>query len=406
MTSPISCNILILGAGPGGATASLTLSNLKIQHTVVDAATFPRDKICGDAFSGKVVDRLRALDLDITNISSQLPSWGVTFVAPNGKALRVPFQQDSLKSEVAPGFTSKRKDFDNQLVEKMKASSFCEFHEGITLRQFSFEEEKWLCHDESGEVFLQAAHIIAADGAQSSFARNIGGISVEPNHYAAGIRAYYKGVQGLDAENFIELHFLEEFVPGYLWIFPLPDGYANVGIGLRSDLVKQRGVDLKKTLFELIENHEVLKERFASAELTGKVRGFGLPFGSKKRKISGDKYMLVGDAASLIDPFTGEGIGNAMISGSIAAEVISKHLADPSYSFDNYDKIVYRQLWQELSLSRRLQQLATQKWLFNWLINKAVTNDMLSKTISGMFMDLNMRKLLKQPSFYFKLLFK
>ncbi len=116
--------------------------------------------------------------------------------------------------------------------------------------------------------------------------------------------------------------------------------------------------------------------------------------------------MLVGDAASLIDPFTGEGIGNAMISGKIAAEVISEKLLDPDLDLSVYDQRVYSKLWKELNLSHKLQQLAMKKWLFNWLVNKATTNKTLSHMISNMFMDLDVRDQLKQPSFYFKLLTK
>ena len=402
----ISSDILILGAGPGGATASLWLSNQKIHHTVIDKAVFPRDKICGDAFSGKVVDVLRELDIDVSDTATQLPSWGVTFVAPNGKALRVPFKKEIDKQEPAPGFISKRIDFDHLLVDRMKNSEYINLREGVAARRFEYSKERWQVYDRSGQLITTAKYIIAADGAQSSFARDHGGIQQDDHHFAAGIRAYYKGVTGMDEDNFIELHFLEEFVPGYLWIFPLPDGHANVGIGLRSDLVKKRRLDLKKTLFELIEQHPALKERFKNAELLDKVKGFGLPFGSVKRKISGENFLLVGDAASLIDPFTGEGIGNAMISGKIAAIVMAEHIEGRSNDLSAYDERVYRVLWKELKLSHRLQQLATRKWLFNTLINKAVTNEALSQTISSMFMDLDIRDQLKQPSFYVKLFLK
>src|SRR5690606_11571017 len=100
---------------------------------------------------------------------------------------------------------------------------------------------------------------------------------------------------------------------------PLPGGYANVGVGMLSETVSQKKINLKKEMLRIIETHPEFKQRFAGAELMGDIKGYGLPLGSKKRVISGDNYMLVGDAASLIDPFTGEGISNAMISGRWAA---------------------------------------------------------------------------------------
>jgi geranylgeranyl reductase family protein len=372
----------------------------------VDRAAFPRDKICGDAFSGKVVNILNALELDLTGRDSQLPSWGVTFFAPNGKALRVPFRKDIDKSSPAPGFIAKRMDFDDLLVRRMGESHHVDFRQGAELRRFERIGNHWMCYDKQGRLQARAKCIVAADGAQSAFARTVGGIRQDPKHFAAGIRAYYRGVSGMDEENFIELHFLEEFVPGYLWIFPLPGGLANVGIGLRSDLIKKKRLDLKQTLFDLIERHPALQQRFSGAQLVDEVRGFGLPLGSVKRRISGPGYLLVGDAASLIDPFTGEGIGNAMISGRAAADALQAWIDRGDDHFNKYDEDVYRQLWKELKLSHRLQQLAQKKWLFNALINKAVRSEALSDMISSMFMDLDVRDHLKRPSFYVKLFFK
>src|SRR5690606_9549152 len=92
---------------------------------------------------------------------------------------------------------------------------------------------------------LRCRLVIAADGANSHFARHVAGLQMEPQHHCAGVRAYYSGVSGLDPQGFIELIFLKELLPGYLWIFPLPDGRANVGLGMRSDAVKKRRLDLK-----------------------------------------------------------------------------------------------------------------------------------------------------------------
>lgn len=405
MATPITTSVCIVGAGPGGTSASIQLSNLGIPHLLVDKASFPRDKICGDACSGKVVDALKALDVKHYTNATQLPSYGVTFVAPNGNALRAPFKPNASTNEAAPGFIAKRIDFDSLMLEKALAHPQVTFESGIGLRSYTFIDGKWHCYDKNKELQIISDFLIVADGAQSAFARQVANIQQEDKHFAAGIRAYYKGIRDLDEENYIELHFLEQFIPGYFWIFPLPNGEANVGIGLRSDLLKKRKLDLKKVLFELIENHPKLKERFKDATLIDKVRGFGLPFGSKKRKLSGNNYVLVGDAGSLIDPFTGEGIGNAMISGIEAGKAIASKINNSDFDLSKYDVEVYNQLGQELNLSTKLQQLANQKWLFNRLINKATTNKALSTMISNMFMDLDIREELKKPSFYFKLLF-
>jgi flavin-dependent dehydrogenase len=229
---------------------------------------------------------------------------------------------------------------------------------------------------------------------------------MEPRHHAAGVRAYYHGVKDLDPQGFIELLFLKDLLPGYLWVFPLPDGRANVGLGLRSDVVKKRRVDLKALLIKLLADHPQLRDRFAHATLEGPVQGMGLPLASKRQRLSGDGYMLVGDAGHLIDPFTGEGISHAMISGvhaaTVAHEALQAGRTDAAY-LRTYDQRVWKRLGQELAISTRLQQLANNPWLFDFVVDRANKNPALADTISSMFTDLDLRERLKKPGFYMDL---
>ncbi len=408
--SSIQTDVLIIGAGPAGASAALFLAKKGIASVVVDKEKFPRDKICGDALSGKAVEVLNKLDKnfaeELASHEKFLGSYGVTFVAPNGEALRVPFQTKKEKKN-APGFISKRIDFDNWLIEKVKSKKEIQLFEETEIRDYRREADRIVAETKDGKSF-HAKIVMACDGAYSSFTKNIAGIKTEAEHNCFGLRAYYKNVKGLDTENFIELHFLKEFLPGYFWIFPLPNGGANVGVGMRADKMSAKKINLKKSFESILENNPLLKERFSSAEKVGEVKLFGLPLGSKKRKLSGNNYMLCGDAAMLIDPFTGEGIGNAMFSGLYAANQVEKCLEQNNFSsgfMQQYDEELYHRLWSELLLSYRMQQLVNFPSLFNFVVRKANSNKLLSETISCMFEDLDMRARLKDPMFYFKLLF-
>jgi geranylgeranyl reductase family protein len=406
----IETDVLIIGAGPAGSAAALFLAKQGIASVIVDKEKFPRDKICGDALSGKVVEVLKKLDSqlisDLKVDKSFLGSWGVNFIAPSGEVLRIPFRTKK-EQLAAPGFISRRMDFDNWLIDKIKSNSAIQLYEETEIRNYQREGNVIVAESEKGKIF-KAKVVIACDGAYSSFAKDMAGIRTEAAHNCFGLRAYYKGVKGLDTQNFIELHFLKEVLPGYFWIFPLPDGYANVGIGMRSDKMHRKGVNLKRSLQTILENTEVIRERFATAERIGDIKQFGLPLGSKKRELSGDNYMLCGDAAQLIDPFTGEGIGNAMLSGIFAARQVERCLAEKNFTgafMKQYDEELYKRLWSELLLSYRLQQLVNFPSLFNFIVRKGNSNAMLSDTISCMFEDLDMRARLKSPMFYFNLLF-
>ncbi|AIZ63435.1 geranylgeranyl reductase [Hymenobacter sp. DG25B] len=410
----LETDICILGAGPGGASAAIHLANAGQRCLLLDRATFPRDKVCGDALSGKVLSELRRLGLDLPArleaAPIQLPSWGIDFYAPNGRRLAVPFRpRYNSRTDQAAGHIAKRLDFDNFLIEEVRRRPEINLREGVDVAQHEQQPDgRWLLKATDGTPIALTKLLLVANGAQSAFARQIGGHQLEPNHHCAGLRAYYRGVQGLHPDNFIELHFIKDFLPGYLWVFPLPNGEANVGVGMLTSAVSKKKVNLRERLADMLATHPVLKERFATAERLGPVRGFGLPLGSKRRSLSGAGYLLLGDAGSLIDPFSGEGISHAMVSGRHAADWATKALVAGNTSAEflkQYDAAVYRRLWQELRLSRTMQRLLQFPSLFNFVANRAANNPTLAETLSSMFMDIDLRERLRQPGFYMKLLF-
>ena len=410
----IETEVLIVGAGPAGTSTSFFLSKKKIPHILIDKAIFPRDKICGDALSGKVVQELHRIDPNlISEIEADkqnfIGSFGVQFISPAGLAVDIPFKSDLSKLKNAPGYISPRIDFDHFLVKKI-VPGYTTFLENTSLEKITRNENGITADllNHGDPISLKTKLVVSAEGERSIISRELGNYKMEDNHFCAGVRAYYTGVTGLHHQNFIELHFLPEFLPGYLWIFPLPGGGANVGAGMLSASVKKKNVSLRKDLLEIINHHPRFKVRFSNATLHGQIKGWGLPLGSKKRIISGDNYLLTGDAASLIDPFTGEGIGNAMVSGRLAAEKIDEAVGQQRYDckfLSGYDQSIYSELGAELKLSHTLQKLSSQAWLFNWVVKKAASNKQVSELITGMFEDINVRAKLRQPGFYFKLLF-
>lgn len=403
-------NIVIIGAGPAGCSTSLFLSKVGIPHTIIEKQTFPRDKICGDALSGKTVYVLNQINPAWVNEFWQnkqdfIESWGVKFVAPNGKAIDIPFKSDISKSDTPPGFIAKRMQFDYELFKRLD-TRYAHIQQGTEVKKIERKGKQFRIETSTG-VIEQVDLIVGAEGDRSIVAKYLGSITKDNKHYCAGIRAYYEGVTGMHPQNFIELHFLEELLPGYFWIFPLPNGQANVGAGMLSDTVSKKRINLKEDMLRAISNNPNIKDRFANAKMIGKIQGWGLPLGSKKRPLSGDGFLLTGDAGSLIDPFTGEGIGNALYSGMMAAAHIQKAIEVNQFDaafLKGYDTAFYDRQWDELKLSHTLQKLCKYPWLFNFVVNKAHKNTTLRETISCMFEDLDLRAKLRNPLFYVKLL--
>lgn len=407
-------DVLIAGAGPAGASTSIFLSKEKIRHIIIDKAVFPRDKVCGDALSGKTIGMLRRLHDNwqqhfFSDSNKALECNGIQFIAPNNAALDIAFRSGNTNDNEAKGFVCKRIDFDNSLV-KLVNSDFALFFPETFLENIEEKANGLLItiirQGERKTVFTKM--ITGAEGRSSIVAKQLAKHAMEPAYYSAGIRAYYKNVSGLHEKNYIELHFLKEMQPGYLWIFPLPDGRANVGMGMLSKTVSAKKINLKQLMQQALTTHPGLKKRFTGAVMEGNVEGWGLPLGSKKRKLSGNRFILTGDAGSLIDPFTGEGVGNAMVSGLVASRIIKKAVDADDFSADSlhqYDIDLYKKLWTELKLSHYLQILSSKPRLFNFVVNKASRSKELKETISCMFDNIDVRKKFTNPLFYLRILF-
>jgi menaquinone-9 beta-reductase len=406
---------IVIGAGPAGAGTSFFLSKYAIPHIVIDKEAFPRDKVCGDACSGKtalVIDRANKewLNEILEDSSRYLPSWGIRFIAPNGRGIDIPFTTARTPATRAPGFTVPRLAFDQFLFNKIP-SPYSNVLQQATVTEISRSDDMVavsLTH-EGEEYRITAPVIVGADGDKSLVRRTFAAAMVTPKTSAIGLRAYYEGVEGMHPDNFIELHFLPELLPGYLWIFPLPGGRANVGVGILSEVVRKKKINLREQMLHAIRTNPDIAPRFKDARLLDKIGGWGLPLAMSRQPISGDQFLLTGDAASLIDPFSGEGIGNALYSGMLAAAAIRDAREQRNYQASMlksvYDDVVYKRLGDELRISATLQRLCRYPWLFNLVVNKASKSPALSGTISAMFTNMDLRDQLRRPSFYFRILF-
>lgn len=409
--------VIIIGAGPAGAGTSFFLSKAGIAHIVIEKALFPRDKVCGDACSGKTALVIKRANPEwLEEIQSKdkefLPSWGIKFVAPNGRDLDIPFTSNRTKETKAPGFTVSRLKFDNYLFEKMRASAYCSVYQEAEVLSIEIKEDGKVCvrmRQQETEYEIYSPIIVGADGDKSAVRKKFINADTSPKTYAVGLRAYYEGVTEMHSDNFIELHFLPEMLPGYFWIFPLPDGKANVGVGILSEVIRKKKINLREMMLNAIKTNPAISKRFANAKLIDKIQGWGLPLATEKQALSGDHFILTGDAACLIDPFSGEGIGNALYSGMLAADAIQQSIAQRDYSAalfkQSYDDVIYKRLGDEFRISTAMQRLCKYPWLFNFVVNKAYKSPSLKNTISCMFTDMDLRDQLRKPSFYFKILF-
>jgi len=378
-------DVIICGGGPGGSTCALAFKDSGLRVAVIEKSSFPRAKVCGDAFAPYIV---KALD----KISPEY-----------GNALRTfkhPFQTSKLSVTSYNGtqrtfefpesfFVASRYEFDNFLYELASKLPNVTYFQNSQVNQVSTNENWAEVTTKQGQVF-RANLVIGCDGATSLVRRSLTDFKVNPELNLPAVRAYFEGVSGVESDT-LEVYFNKKFPVGYLWVFPSHDGNANVGFGIPSDVAVQQKVNLREELLTLIEESPLLKERFKNAKLVGDIGGWTIPFGYNSYPISGNRFMLVGDAASIADPLSGEGIGLAVVSGRIAAFHAIKCSKKKDFTADymkGYDKDMEKKFG---SLLRRREFFSNLIGKYPWVLDTLVSIGGSPKWLSKPFLSAIMK---------------
>ncbi|MBT4249390.1 geranylgeranyl reductase family protein [bacterium] len=399
---------IIVGAGPAGSSAAIYCNKLGLNTLLLDKSIFPRDKICGDALSGKSVKILEELDLlqDLDKLDGAIVN-RIIFGNPNHSECELHLNKSLNKRHISHGFVIPRKIFDNYLFKK--ASDVSNVVSGFNVEDLIYNKSQVIgvkgksINGEQKKYFGNI--VLGADGPYSIISRKSGLYNSDMNYTAVGLRCYYENVEDLTDQ--IELHYVNETIPGYFWIFPAGNKKANIGVGLLKSRAKKKKYNLQQIMKQVI-NSKNFKYRFKNSNALEKPKGWNLPFGNTKRGNHGNGFLLLGDAAGLVDPFTGEGIGNAMESGKIAADIVLKAKKLNNFSnqiLSEYDKVLWEYLGSELKTSTLLLKLAHYRILLNFVIDRASRNKNIKNMISGMLANEVPKTELSNPMFYLKTLF-
>ena len=347
-------DVAIIGAGPAGCSCALTLKDAGLRVLLLDKASFPRDKICGDAIPGRAVKILRNIAPQFESAFKQFPGKLITKKTTlyyKGKELTFDWVQEA--------YTCTRMEFDNFLFDLVKENTNTDVLLNSKADRIIYNEDSISITLKGTNVTISTNILIGADGAQSVVAKQLTNKILDKNHYVGSVRAYYHNIAECDTDT-THIYFDKKFLPSYLWVFPLPGNKANVGFGMLSSEIASKKADIKKIFYEFIGFDPVLKRKFVNANPVSELQGFGLPLGSKTGTLSGKRFMIIGDAASLIDPISGDGIGNAMISGKLAAEQAISCFRNKNFTADfigRYDASVLRAIGKELKKHYHVQQI-------------------------------------------------
>ncbi|MBN2126870.1 MAG: geranylgeranyl reductase family protein [Candidatus Diapherotrites archaeon] len=383
-------DVIVVGAGPSGSSTAFFCAREGLNVLLLDKEFFPRDKTCGDGISGKSIKLLNELGINPKTVSGLEFSFikSTTLISPKGDEVKIGFNKP--EGEFA-GITCPRKQFDSLVFNNAKKEESVTVIEGFNVTDVLMNKNqvigvKGLVNGIEKE--FKAKIVVAADGAYSIIRRKLNLFDSDSDNWIVAVRTYYDNVIIPDKES-IELHFIDSILPGYFWIFPISETKANVGLGIVQSFVPKKKLNLVNELNKIIKEHPVLSKRFKDSIKLNEVKAWNLPIGSKHRKNYANGVLFVGDAAGLIDPFTGEGIGNALFSGKIASIAVKNAFALNDFSeatLKEFDELLWNELSEELSKSTKLMHLAKHRFLLNWALGKAARNPeirgYLTQTIS------------------------
>jgi menaquinone-9 beta-reductase len=344
-------DVIIVGSGPAGCSAALAMRESGLKVALITGKGNHKEKICGGALAPYVPKVLNTIH----------PSYRVRFLQwPLKKPVHICKISDNAGRVVdfefsQTGWIIQRDEFDGFLMELVE-----DLHNVKVFSQLKAVDiqasDNGVRVELSDGIELHGNLLIGCDGAHSIVRKKLMQTGIDKKYHATAVRAYFSGVSGVRAQA-IEFHFLKNLLPGYFWIFPVRDNLVNVGIGVSTTKVIDKRINLKKLMMCEIESHPHISKRFSQAKIEGNIEGSGLPLGSVQRPISGNRLMICGDAASIVDPLTGEGIGQAMVSGRYAGWHAMKCFQQNRFDADfmkKYDSDVYGKLWQ---INKRRHQL-------------------------------------------------
>jgi len=366
-------DVAIVGGGPAGAAAAIQCKKNGLSTALIDKAKFPRDKVCGDGIPLKTFSLLKQLGFEEKKLFtkgfkiSRLKVYSPDYRTVEYGSLK---PDASTKSGCIP-----REAFDAMLFERAKESATQVYtrHKLVSIE-----------HADDGTVILglkrdaedkpvqiRARGLIAADGANSTVARILGMLKRDQAHHFDGLRCYFKGKK---FDSVVHLCYDKRLLPGYVWVFPVAENRANVGIMIDKACKIKNGKNIRDIFFEIIETNPNIKEVLKGATQEGKPYGAPLPLGTLPGSRVMDNVILVGDAAAFINPVTGGGIYFAIQSAMKAADVFASAIQNKNTN--NQALQVYEKWWRKAFLPGFIYSDMLRRWFRSgkfaaWFLNNA-----------------------------------
>ncbi len=342
---------LVVGGGPAGTAAAITLARGGQSVILIDKATFPRDKCCGDGLTAGALRLLEDLGLDPAVIPSWKPVERVQIGGPSGATTPFDLPADNGLFAVI----ARRAELDAALIDIAREVGV-DVREGVTLTGVDSRPDVVETMTSAGPI--NATAYIAADGMWSPTRKLLGlGTDGYRGEWHA-FRQYFTDVTPA-AEDELFVWFEPDLLPGYVWAFPLADGTANVGFGIQ----RGRGIEIqemKKLWSELLDRPRIRAVLGPDAKPEDRHLAWPIPARLGDLPTHHERILFVGDAAAATDPMTGEGIGQAIETGVLAATELLAAGNDPLVAGPSYRTHLAKSMQKDHRLAQLLSNVLAQ----------------------------------------------
>jgi geranylgeranyl reductase family protein len=336
-------DVLVVGAGPAGAAAGLAARRRGLDTLVVDKARFPRDKTCGDGLTTAALRLLEQLGVDLPTLPGYIAVRETVLVAPDGRRVSLPLAADGDYAAVVP-----RMELDAAIVDTARATGV-EVRDDAAVTGIEVDDDGVTVALAGGDD-VRARFLVAADGHYSFVRRCLRPPAPPELGTWHAFRQYFRGVD----DRRLWVLFEPDLLPGYAWVFPLPDRRANVGFGvLRRP--GTTGKELNARWREVLARPSVRGALGPDAEPEATHRAWPIPASFDYDALADGRVLYVGDAANAVDPLTGEGIAQAIETATVAVDAIAS--GDPAGAARRYRAGVRRALGRDLRFAAALQRV-------------------------------------------------
>lgn len=328
---PTETDVLVVGGGPGGAAAAYYLARQGIDVTVVDRASFPREKVCGDGLTPRSVAALLRMGIDTDDPGFER----VKGLRVHSRTATIDLPWPELSSWPGYGLVMPREGFDHLLIQRAQKAGARVLERTEAVEPIL--DGSWVtgarlrpAEDKHAEpVEIRARFTLAADGAASRFAKPAGVRRDDSRPLGIAARRYYRTSYhpGPWFESWLDLWEGDLLLPGYGWLFPVAGGRINLGAGLLNTFKDFKQISAQR-LFTAFSTMLPPEWEISEETADGRVLSGPLPMSLNRVPQAVPGMLLIGDAAGAVNPFNGEGIAYAMETAEIAAELVHEALVN------------------------------------------------------------------------------